>query len=170
MTYPDEPPPVMNVHADDPVDEVNAFWVLATASGYDEREASDMQARVWATALGVDRVTVAEAVGAVHRYYRDNPDGRIRPGHVTAYVLADRVEARAAARVRRAIDGPPDAIPVEEGAARFRAALAAHRAGKRTQEAAEKAAEAARVAGVQQRYTELSESLSVELSGREDHS
>jgi hypothetical protein len=66
------------------MNEREAVHVLAVCSSYDGRKPSTVDAQTWAYELkAVDRDT---AVEAVRRFYRINPDGRIRPGHVTEYV------------------------------------------------------------------------------------
>lgn len=78
----------------------DALRVLLVASAFDEREPSKIQASVWAeelTALGLD---VDLAIEAVRRYYRENPDGRVRPGHLSRYAWQVRQERRDDARHR----------------------------------------------------------------------
>lgn len=75
-----------------------ALQVLATASAFDERKPSRVQAIVWAEELSDTGITLDEAMAAVRAYYRANPDGRVRPGHLLPHVLAARRDALARAR------------------------------------------------------------------------
>lgn len=66
------------------MNEREAVHVLAVCSSYDGRKPSTVDAQTWAYELkAVDRDT---AVAAVRDFYRTDPGGRIRPGHVTQYV------------------------------------------------------------------------------------
>lgn len=70
------------------MNEREAVHVLAVCSSYDGRKPSTVDAQTWAYELKhVERDT---AVEAVRNFYRANPDGRIRPGHVTEYASGQR--------------------------------------------------------------------------------
>jgi len=76
-----------------PVTQDQAVDILKIASAYDGRKPSELQATVWAADLTDGRVAVQDAAQAVRTWYRDNPDGYIKPGHVVAEARAVRREA-----------------------------------------------------------------------------
>lgn len=71
--------------------EREAVYVLAVCASYDGRKPSTVDAQTWAYELkNVDRDA---AVDAVREFYRINPDGRIKPGHVLDILKTARKDA-----------------------------------------------------------------------------
>lgn len=71
--------------------EREAVHVLAVCASYDGRKPSTVDAQTWAYELkSVERDA---AVDAVREFYRVNPDGRIKPGHVLDILKTARKDA-----------------------------------------------------------------------------
>lgn len=93
-----------------------ALRILAAAAIHDERKPSDVMADGWAEALNTadPDIQFHDCLAAVNAWYIDNPDGRIKPGHVAHYATEIKyarlgAERQEADRQRHALpEQPPD--------------------------------------------------------------
>ncbi len=103
----------------EPMDPADAMEVLAVASAFDERKPSNVQAIVWAEELTQLRISKVEACEAVRRFYRAEPDKRVKPGHLPAYVAELRRERLQQARAQEIADRRRYMLETGKAAHRF---------------------------------------------------
>lgn len=101
----------------DRVSPADAAEVLAVAAIYDDREPTEVAAVEWALVLTEMGVTAHEAAAAVRVHYIENPDTRVRPGHLLPIIKAVRRDRAERERTAAALAIEPDRPTGAEAAA-----------------------------------------------------